>query len=83
MAPPFAGRRARGLDVEDDVGGLVQRERAGVSGPQGSPLPEEPGSPSTSASTRAAGVAVRVGEGEELVQRSPPGSPARGPLTKP
>ena len=57
-ASPLAGRGARGLDVEDHVGGLIYLERAGVGGPQALALPEEPGVAFDHPLHQGAGVAV-------------------------
>ena len=60
------GRGARGLYVEDDVRGLVERERAGMRGPQVRSLPEEPGVALDEPLDEGPGIAVRVRQGEEL-----------------
>ena len=62
---PLAGRGARGLDVEDHVGGLVDLERAGVGGPQTLALPGEPGVAFDQPLHQGAGVAVGAREREE------------------
>src|SRR5215211_2074177 len=64
--PPLPGRRTRGLHIEDDVRGFLERERAGMRGPQVFAFPDEPGISFDEPLNDGPGITIRARKREEF-----------------